>query len=68
MKPRGDQYGRVGISKRPKGKKPYYGRVQFLGKTIYTQRYATVDQAALAREILEAVLHLSAHIPQQRQP
>jgi len=58
MNRRGDQYGHVRVSKRPKGEKPYYGRVRFLGKEIYTQRYATADQAALAREILEAALQL----------
>lgn len=66
---RGDSHGRQGIRMKRDGRsKPYYGRVRFQGRDIHTKDYATADQAAMAREILEAVLTLSSHIPQHRDP
>ncbi len=65
MNRRGDKHGRVGVRMRSDGtgSKRYRGRVRFRGEDIHTRYYATADQAALAYEIMEAVMRFVAETP-----
>lgn len=56
----GNVNGHLGVRmKRDDRNKRFYAKLRFQGRDVYTRHYATADEAAMAREILEAALHLA---------